>query len=71
MKEIKKDTTLSEVFQVSKSEKILAKHNVPCLTCPFAKFEMEKLKIGDICKMYNINLNKLLADLNSEDGKNK
>ena len=71
MKEIKKDTTLSEVLKVPKAEEILAKHNVPCLTCPFAKIEMEKLKIGDICKMYGLDLDKLLKDLNKKNGKGK
>lgn len=64
MKKITKNTTLSEVTKISGAEEILAKHNIPCLTCPFAKMEMEKLKIGDICKTYGIDLGKLLEDLN-------
>ena len=30
-----------------------------------ATFEMEALKIGQVCKMYNINLENLLRELNS------
>ncbi|MFH1036551.1 MAG: DUF1858 domain-containing protein [Patescibacteria group bacterium] len=61
---ITKDTTLSAIMKVPDAEKILAKHNLPCLTCPFAKMEMEKLKLGQICEMYGINLEKLLKDVN-------
>jgi len=42
----------------------MAKHNLPCLSCPFAHQEMESLKLGDVCKIYNIDLEKLLEDLN-------
>ena len=43
----------------------MAKHGVPCVVCPLAKFEMEKLKIGEICKIYGLNLEKILKDLNA------
>jgi len=60
-----KDTTLKEVLGKKGAEEILAKHNVPCLGCAYAKMEMEVLKLGDICEMYGIDLAKLLRDLNS------
>lgn len=62
--EITKDTTLAEVFEKEGSEEILAKYNLPCLTCPFAKFEMDKLKIGKICENYDIDIKNLLKELN-------
>ena len=65
MKKITKNTTLAEVLEYSGAEKILVKHNVPCVTCPFAKMEMDKLKIGQICKMYKIDIDKLLTELNT------
>jgi len=61
---ITKDTTLSEILRRRGAEDILAKHKIPCLTCPFAAQEMDKLKIGEIAGMYNIDLNGLLKDLN-------
>ncbi|GAH99532.1 unnamed protein product [marine sediment metagenome] len=64
MPKITKDTTLAEILKYSEAEKILAKYNLPCLGCPFAKFEMENLKIGEVCKMYNIDLKNLLKELN-------
>ena len=63
---ITKDTTLAEILDLPGAEKILAKYNLPCLSCPFAKMEMENLKIGDACKMYGINLKDLLEELNKK-----
>ena len=62
--EITTDTTLAKILKYPEAEKILAKYNLPCLNCPFAKFEMENLKIGEVCKMYNIDLKNLLKELN-------
>jgi len=61
---ITKDTTLVEILKYSASEEILAKYNVPCLGCPMAKFELENLKIGEVCKMYGIDAEKLIKELN-------
>jgi len=66
MPKITKDTTLAEILLIPGAEKILTKHNLPCLWCPFAKMEMENLKIGDVCKMYGIDLEKLLKELGGE-----
>jgi hybrid cluster-associated redox disulfide protein len=64
MAKITKDTTLAELLENPKGREVLAKYNLPCLGCPFAKFEMENLKIGEVCKMYNIDLKNLLKELN-------
>ena len=61
---ITENTTLAEILKNPEVEKILAKYNLPCLGCPFAKLEMENLKIGEICKMYGIDIEKLLKELN-------
>ena len=29
-----------------------------------AQFELDKLKIGEVCKMYGLNLEKILKELN-------
>ncbi|MDD5145790.1 MAG: DUF1858 domain-containing protein [Candidatus Pacebacteria bacterium] len=63
---ITKDTTLSDILEVPGAEKILAKYNLPCLSCPYAKMEMGNLKIGEICKNYGIDLEKLLIELNKD-----
>jgi len=64
-----KDTTLSKILKNPDNEKVLAKYNLPCLTCPLANMEMDELKIGNICKMYGIDADKLLADLNKDSRK--
>lgn len=63
MKNITKDTTLAKILEFPEGKKILEKYNLPCLSCPFAKYEMENLKISEVCKMYGINFKKLLRDL--------
>jgi len=63
---ITKNTTLAVILKKPENEKILAKYNLPCLTCPFASLEMESLKIGKICEMYEIDIGNLLKDLNKE-----
>ena len=61
---ITKDTILAEILESKGAEKILVKYNLPCLTCPMAKFEMQKLTLVQVCKMYGIEIDKLLAELN-------
>jgi len=63
-KKLTKNSTLKEVLSQEGAEEILARHNVPCLFCPFRAQEMTQLKIGDICRMYGIDAEKLLKDLN-------
>lgn len=64
---ITENTTLAEILEKPELVKILAKYNLPCLNCSMAKFEIENLKIGEVCKMYNIDVENLLKDLNGID----
>ncbi len=64
MKKITANTTLAEIIKYKVAIKILEKYSVPCLGCPMAKFEMENLKIGDVCKMYGVDIKNLLKELN-------
>jgi len=66
MAKITKETTLAEILNYSNSREILAKYNLPCLTCPMARFEIENLKIGDVCQLYGIDGKKLLKELNEK-----
>ncbi len=65
-KKITSKISLSQILKYPGAEEILAKYKLPCLWCPLAKFEMENLALGEICKMYNINLEKLLKELNKK-----
>ena len=57
-------TTLEKIMEKNGAEEILVKHGVPCVSCPMAKFEIEKLKIGEVCRMYGLPLKDILNDLN-------
>jgi len=58
-------TTLKKITKIKGGSEILSKNNVPCLSCPMAHFEIDKLEIGKVCKMYGLNLEKILKELNS------
>ena len=66
MVKITKNTTLEEIIKQKGGEEILHKNAVPCVSCPMASFEIDKLKIGDVCKMYKLNLTKILKELNAK-----
>jgi hypothetical protein len=70
-KKLTKDSTLAEVLESKGTEKILAKYNLPCLTCPMIQLEIQDLKLGDVCKLYGIDIDKLLKELNKNLAKNK
>jgi hypothetical protein len=57
-------TTLGKILKKKGATEILAKHGVPCISCPMASFEIDKLQIGEACKMYGLNLKEILKDLN-------
>lgn len=63
MPKITEDTTLADVLKHPEAGKILEKYNLPCLHCPFAKIEAEKLKIGQVCQQYGIETKKMLEEL--------
>jgi len=65
IQKISRDTVLSEILKKHGADKILAKNSVPCLSCPMAQFEIDKLKIGEVCKMYGLELEKILKELNA------
>ncbi len=62
---ITKNTTLEKILEKDGSKKILEKHNLPCLSCPMASVEMSILKIGEVAQMYDLDLEKILKDLNN------
>lgn len=62
-KKITKKTTLEEILKLPKAEEILKKYNVPCLFCPKMVYETGRLQIGEIAKMYDLDLENLLKEL--------
>jgi len=63
-KKITKTTILAKIMEKEGAGKILMENGVLCLSCPMAQFELDKLKIGEVCKMYGLNLEKILKELN-------
>jgi len=61
---ITKNTTLEKILEVKGGGKIMAENGVPCMSCPMSQFEIDKLEIGEVCKMYRLNLEKILKELN-------
>jgi len=57
-------TTLKKILELKNGEEILHEFGVPCMSCPMAKFELDTLQIGQVCKMYNLDLEKILEKLN-------
>jgi len=63
---ITKKTKLSKIIDEKKVVKILEKYEFPCISCPFARMEMEELELGSICEMYGIDANALIKELNEK-----
>jgi hypothetical protein len=63
-KTITAKTTLAKIIEKKDAAGILAKNGVPCLSCPMAQFEIDELEIGKVCKMYGLNIKKILKELN-------
>ena len=63
-KSITEKTILAKIFKKKGALSILTKYQLPCLVCPMIKFEIEKLTIGQVSRMYHLDLKKLLSELN-------
>jgi len=61
---ITKDTTLAQILKNPEAGNTLSKYSLPCLHCPAARYEISVLKIGEVAKMYGIDIDSLLRDLN-------
>lgn len=64
MTKITAKTTLAKIFELEHGSEILHKYGVPCMGCPMAQFEIDKLQIGQVCKVYELPLKDILEDLN-------
>lgn len=59
-------TKLAKIIEKKGAGEVLAKNGVPCMSCPMAAMEMDKLEIGKVCKMYGLNSGKILKELNKK-----
>jgi hypothetical protein len=68
---VTENTLLGELLQKQGAMQILRQFQLPCLSCPMAALEMGVLKIGDVARMYGIDLSGLLKELNKEESETK
>ncbi|MCL5411048.1 MAG: DUF1858 domain-containing protein [Patescibacteria group bacterium] len=59
-------TTLEDILKIKKGSEILQQNGVPCLSCPLASQELGVLTIGEVSQIYNLNLDKILDQLNQQ-----
>ena len=59
-----KESTLHDILKEEGNAEKLAKHGVPCPTCPMATMEMDKLNIGMIAGGYGLDIDAILSELN-------
>jgi hypothetical protein len=65
MKElVTEKSTLKEVLEHEGLEEVLMENGFPCVSCPMAKMEMDKLEIGFVCDRYDIDKVQLIKKLN-------
>jgi len=57
-------TTLAKLPQNIKTQKTLAKFGVPCISCPHVHEEENSLTLGQVAKMYGLDIKGLLTELN-------
>ena len=58
------NTKLSEVLNSPEASKIIAKYKLPCLNCAMAAYEASILTLGQVSKIYSIDIDGLLKELN-------
>ena len=63
---ITRKTKLDKLLNNKKTEAILQEYGFPCVSCPFAQYEMKQLELGDVCDRYGIDSKKLIAELNKK-----
>jgi hypothetical protein len=66
---ITEQSLLGDILKKSYGKKVLSQFRLPCLSCPMAALEMGVLKIGDVSRMYGVDLQGLLKALNDEEEK--
>ena len=67
MAKVTKDTTLAQALRIPGAGKALTGFRMPCMGCPMAAMEMERLKLGEICATYGLDLKGMLEKLNKLD----
>lgn len=59
-------TTLKDILKIEKGSQILQDNGVPCLSCPMVALELDILTIGEVSQIYQLDLGKILRELNKK-----
>jgi len=51
-------TKLDKLLKDKKAEKILKEQGLPCVFCPYSRYEAGSLELGEICKRYGLDAKK-------------
>ncbi len=62
-KKITAETILGELILEPKAAKMLTRYQLPCLSCPLAGQEMDRLTLGQVAERYGLPLEKMLKEL--------
>ncbi|MBD3263204.1 hypothetical protein GF374_02390 [Candidatus Woesearchaeota archaeon] len=63
-KKFTSESKIIDIIEHPKGAEILSKFNISCPSCPFFLSEAKTLTLGDVCKTYDIDVKKVLAELN-------
>ncbi len=64
---ITKESTIEDILNHPKGQEVMAKYEVPCLGCPMAAMEMKDLEIKQVAAKYDLELDAILEELNSDN----
>jgi hypothetical protein len=59
-------TKLVKIFEKKALKNTLEKFGVPCISCPMAKREIDKLSIGYVCEIYGLPKEEIIKELNKK-----
>jgi hypothetical protein len=62
--EVTEETRLGELLENPRALSILAKHGLPCLSCPAISFETGFLRLGQVAKLYGLDVKAIIKELN-------
>jgi len=51
-------TKLDKLLRNKKAEKILMEQGLPCVSCPYARYETGEFELGEVCKRYGLDAKK-------------
>jgi hypothetical protein len=65
-KKITAQTNLAQILEQPGAIDVLSRYQLPCLSCPFAAYEMGQLSLGEVAEQYGLPLAEILAELNQK-----